>query len=136
MVDQARQQELLQAIGQALFDELPDDFASARVVCSMVGDQARFDVGHTDGSGRQASTGMPDDLYELFLDLRDATYEPGKGAWYVARFELSADGRFGIDFDYDSEPSVVSATEDDFREDLERYPREPELVPGWYARRI
>ncbi|WP_020577829.1 immunity protein YezG family protein [Actinopolymorpha alba] len=134
MSDLDRQQDLLQGIGQALFDELPDDFTSARVVCSMIGFQARFVCSYTRASGAESTIGMPDDLYELFLDLRDATYEPGKGAWYTAEFVVDGDGRFSIDFDYDNRPAVVSATEDDYFDDLEKYPRAPELIPDWYPR--
>ena len=135
MPDQDKQLDLLQGIGQALVDEVPDDFATAQAVCAMVGFQARFSCTYVGASGDRTTIGMPDDLYELFLELRDATFESGKGAWYTAVFDVDAEGKFGIDFDYDSKPSLVSATDDDYLEDLEKYPRDAALIPAWYPRR-
>ncbi|HEY6739214.1 MAG TPA: hypothetical protein VI076_10230 [Actinopolymorphaceae bacterium] len=56
------------------------------------------------------------------------------GAWLVDVFRLDGDGRFSVDFDYEKKPNLVAVTDDDYLEDLEKFPRAPDLVPAWHPR--
>ncbi|MEQ4204712.1 immunity protein YezG family protein [Actinopolymorpha sp. B17G11] len=134
MADHNGHGELFQAIGQALVDELPDEWESVDVECEMIDFSSRFACAYTAAGGDLVAFEVPDELYPLFTELRGEMYEPGKGAWYKARFQMDSSGKFGVDFDYDSKPNLTGVLDEDYLEDLEKYPRDRELIPAWMPR--
>ncbi len=131
----ADQDEHYQAIGQALADELPEGWASVEVNCYMVSVFTEFHCRYTTTGGDSVSFEVPDDLFEHFMELRDELYEPGRGAWLAATFTMDNSGAYGVDYDYDSRPPFQPQPEDaSWLEDLQAYPRAPELIPDWMPR--
>ncbi|WP_020575637.1 immunity protein YezG family protein [Actinopolymorpha alba] len=130
--------ELYQQIGQVLVDELTDEWESVEVVCYMVTIVTEFRGTIVRPNGERASVSLPvAQLFLLFEELREVTYEPGKGAWFTATFRMDATGRFSVDFDYDSKPDLRPEPLDEtWLDDLEQYPRDPELIPAWMPRPV
>ena len=133
MADQA---ELYQQIGQALVDELPEDgWESVEVTCYMVTIVTEFRGTLVRSGGEEDFTPPAAAIYFPFKQLREETYEPGKGAWFTATFRMSATGSFSIDYDYESKPDLRPEPLDEtWFDDLEKYPRDPELIPAWMPR--
>lgn len=72
------------------------------------------------------------DLAELFVDLRTLMYREGAGTWLSARLEVTAQGDYHADYDFDTRPEFERPIDPArFLEDFERYPRAPERVPDW-----
>ena len=128
----SEQTAIYQRIAGALFDSLPAGWTSVEVTVSMIHFAARFECTCTTADGARQSVEAPDELWDEFTRLRELTYVPDRGAWLVAVFRLDHEGRFSVDFDYDRKPNLVAVTDDDYLEDLEKYPRAPELIPDWY----
>ncbi|XVQ12476.1 immunity protein YezG family protein [Spirillospora sp. CA-255316] len=90
-----------------------------------------------DGRVKGFTPGDGFELIDLFTALRKITYQPGKGAWFTAKFKLTIDGKFSIDYDYDNEPEWdVPIVPETYAEDLERFPRAPEYIPEWLQEKL
>ncbi|GAA5031567.1 hypothetical protein [Actinopolymorpha pittospori] len=126
------QDELYQSIGQALADSLPSDWVATEVVCSMINRASEFTCTYTDATGEEVQFALPDEVDDYFAALRALLYEPGKGAWYTAVFRLDDAGRFSVDFDYEGRPAFrLWPSDQAWRDDLAKFPRDPDLIPAW-----
>lgn len=70
----------------------------------------------------------------LALELREAmfTVSPEKGAWFYMRMVIKADGKFDVNFDYDTKPEFSITMDDtDFVKDYQRFPRDKAIMPTW-----
>ena len=75
--------------------------------------------------------------YDPVMELREALYERGKGAWAAMVATFSAEGSFHADLDYDHEPAWgIDLPDQVFAEDVARFPREPQATPPWLAQRL
>ena len=75
--------------------------------------------------------------YDPVMELREALYERGKGAWWTMVATFTAEGSFHADLDYDHEPAWdIDVTDEMYAEDVARFPREPQATPAWLAQRL
>ncbi|MFF1607844.1 TNT domain-containing protein [Amycolatopsis sp. NPDC058278] len=89
---------------------------------------------HTETAGH--NTAVPDELADLFTELRAGMYTEGRGTWLQARFALNADGSFDFDFALDDDPVWTHAPEPAaWPEELAAFPRADEHVPDWWRLR-
>jgi hypothetical protein len=131
--------DLLDATGGADWDEL-------KLFWSSVGAGRALWVLTIDGAGRIGSLDPPGELTDRLADLKDAMYEPEKGAWFLAEFTLRRGGGYTVDFTYDRRvywnqdclldpfrnPSERPVPSDEmWRDELARYPRPAPVRPGW-----
>lgn len=87
-------------------------------------------------------------VFEAWSAVRAAMVDGERGTWLSATVTIEAAGRFHYDFNYDvrpyggsltglltppDDPDDVMPTDDDWREDLRRYPRSAEFLPPWLA---
>ncbi|RPE76047.1 MULTISPECIES: hypothetical protein [unclassified Frondihabitans] len=87
-------------------------------------------------------------VFEAWTAVRASMVDGTKGTWLSAEITLEAAGKYHFDFNYDvrpyggrsaglfaplDDPSTAMPTDDDWREDLRRYPRSPEFLPNWLA---
>ncbi|MBB3092121.1 agglutinin cell wall attachment protein [Nocardioides albus] len=100
----------------------------------------RIEVHRPDGSF--ALVRPPDSVLSLTDELRRVMYEPGKGAWFSARWTIAS----GED-EQTSSPQVVFNYDDEpvwrwpahpglYAIDLETYPRDEDRVPGWLRQKV
>jgi hypothetical protein len=70
-------------------------------------------------------------------ELRDRFAQAGSGAWFSVRINLTADGGFSLDADYDNEPAWKTPTDSGhYVEEQERYPRDFAHQPEWYRQKL
>jgi hypothetical protein len=101
----------------------------------------RIDVHRPDGSF--AHVRPPDSVLSLTDELRRVMYEPGKGAWFSARWTI-ASGEVDeeknppqIVFNYDDEPVWRwPAHPGLYALDLETFPRDDDRVPAWLRQKV
>jgi len=56
-------------------------------------------------------------------------------AMLSAVFRMDHTGSFDVDFDYDGRPDWdIGPDPGSYLADLEKYPRDPELIPSWMPR--
>lgn len=133
-----RQSALLQRIAQGLVKEAPAGWASARLLCRVVGPRVEvLSAATPEGGEEKVLPGLPQEVGAALVELRDVTADPAKGAWYTALITVESTGKVTLNFDRNSEPQwakpVPAAT---FAEDLRRYPRDEENTPGWLRDRL
>lgn len=122
------------------------DWDELKLFWSSVGPGRALWVLTLDAAGGIGSLDPPTGLDDRLADLKDAMYEPGKGAWFLTEITLHRSGRYTLDFTYDrrvywNEDALLDpyrSTSDQpvpsdemWRDELARYPRPAPLRPGW-----
>lgn len=135
-VNEQRLNDLYRTIAMSLAGELPERWSRAVIEAKLIDGltelEAYYFESRDDANAHSVYAG--DDADVAFEELRAAMAADNgeRGTWYSARFQLSADGRYSVDYDYESKPAFSQEPPPDmFRADLARYPRAPELVPQW-----
>ncbi|WP_040804515.1 hypothetical protein [Nocardia concava] len=126
------QSEVLQAVGHALVEAVAPGWRQIRFEfrSTVQIDSARLESIAEDGVSSRHS--VPTLAMRQFDKLRAAMYEPGKGAWFTARYVIDRSGDYSIEFDYDAEPDFSpQLTAGAYVLDLQYYPRDEEHMPEW-----
>ncbi|MEU0313056.1 agglutinin cell wall attachment protein [Nocardioides sp. NPDC006273] len=138
-----RQEQLIAEIALRLADEVEGDWSTLvfnhrNLSMFFTG---RIDVHRPDGSFAHARP--PDSVLSLTDELRRVMYEPGKGAWFSARWTIASnevDGEKNLPqvvFNYEDEPVWRwPAHPGLYALDLERFPRDDDRVPGWLRQKV
>lgn len=78
-----------------------------------------------------------DKIDHLLEKLRAEMYElsPEQGAWFSAKFTITKEGNFEMEYNYDNEPSLE--TEDmEYKKDFKRFPRSENNIPSRLKKRL
>ena len=136
-----RQEQLIDEIVLHLADEVEGDWSTLifhhrNLSMFFTG---RIDVHRPDGSFAHAKP--PDSILALTDELRRVMYEPGKGAWFSARWAIACEGgetpTTNVVFNYDDEPVWRwPAHPGLYAIDLETFPRDEERVPAWLRQKV
>lgn len=131
MLSPIEQHELLAEIARRLLAVMPAEFGTAEldafVLAGASGYQLRVDAG--DPAAMRRVT-IPSGLDAVLRELRAGMYDPRRGSWYSLIFELSGDGAFAVQYNYDRRPSDTILDEE-FARDLTTFPRAEEHLPDW-----
>lgn len=75
----------------------------------------------------------PEQLIQMLAKLREGMYRPGQGTWFGAELRFDYISRLNLTFNWTKEPDWDRAAppQQAYREELERFPREPDAVPVW-----
>lgn len=136
--------ELLRRIVRAVARECPSDWQKAELAAQRAGRLASDRITAVRTGGREVQFRPSADCSELLTRLRAQMRHPERGAWFTARIHLTRlagatewEPRVTTEFDHDSEPEWESPVGPAvYREDLAAFPRSPEHVPEWLARKI
>jgi len=91
---------MYESIGQALVDEVGDSFERVLVRVEMADGVGSVGVFVGRGGTYWYRTDEHGTLFDLFAGLRGAARAAGSGEWSQATFELTAGGRFRIDYGF------------------------------------
>ena len=132
----ANPDQLVQELCDALGAAAPANFRRARlqVWASILTYQLEASAEMPDGSSVVVE--IPPVTEKLAL-LRWQMYQPGRGTWFSAWFEVRAGEPPAAGFNYDRDPGwfpPVPATL--FARDLESFPRADEYIPGWLREKL
>jgi len=133
----AAQQAAMAEISRQLLAGMPPGaervVLTAEVISTVT--RAAYLVIYPNGQQAAYSPGRPVDD-EALDALRDAMYRDDVGTWFGLQFVQLADGRTSAQFNHDHDPQLTTATANDWRLDLDVYPRSEQHVPGWLAARL
>jgi hypothetical protein len=131
MLSPTEQNDVLAEIARLLMTVMPESFRTAElggfVLAGTSGYRLRVDEGDPEKMRRVS---VPYGLDEAMRDLRRGMYDPERGSWYSLEFELTGDGRYTVEFNYDRRPSR-SILDDEFSRDLGSFPRADAHIPQW-----
>ena len=136
-----RQEQLIDEIARNLAHEVEGDWSTLvfnhrNLSMFFTG---RIDVHRPDGSFAHARP--PDSILALTDELRRVMYEPGKGAWFSARWTIACEGgetpTTNVVFNYDDEPVWRwPAHPGLYALDLETFPRDEDRIPTWLRQKV
>ena len=87
--------------------------------------------------GTHRSVALQNVFSERLDQFRGACYEPGRGTWYSATFDLDVDGARQVRLDFDEKPEWRAWPHPQtFVRDLEFFPRDDEHMPDWLREQI
>ena len=121
-----RQEQLIDEIALHLADEVEGDWSTLvfnhrNLSMFFTG---RIDVHRPDGSFAYARP--PETILALTDELRRVMYEPGRGAWFSARWTI-ASGE-GV-WRWPAHPGLYAL-------DLETFPRDEDRIPAWLRQKV
>lgn len=131
------EREAMIAVAKELWSLLPDDCERISCEALVFADYAEYRKTAFTTSGEERSIGSHVPLVRAMENLRQVMYKPGKGTWYKAVFNIARPGQVTTNYDYNTEPDwTVRPGDATYRADLEKFPREPELVPDWMRSKL
>lgn len=74
------------------------------------------------------------DITMMSKKMREEMYSqsPNQGAWFGASFTIQNNGQFQSSFEYQEKPEFTYEPSDEkYRDDLSKFPREEGLIPDW-----
>ena len=132
----AAQQTAMTEISRQLLAGMPPSAERVVLTADVISTvtRAAYLVIYPNGQQAVFTPGRPVDD-EALDALRDAMYRDEVGTWFGMQFVQLADGRSSAQFNHDHDPQLT-ATADDWRLDLDVYPRSQAHLPGWLAARL
>ena len=116
--------ELYRDIATAIVGEMPaGEWRRAVIEARLLSTVIELEATYFDANGQPVSVYAGDGADFAFEAIRNQMGDANgpRGAWYSARFELSADGKYDVRYDYDSKPAFsTEPTRDMLLEDLKR----------------
>ena len=131
------QNQLVKQIGRAMLPALPPGWQRIRAEYRAAGRHIEVDLAFAGPDGQWRPVRPPMDVVQLFGQLRAGMYEPVRGTWLSAVYEIEAPAAFSVDFNADDEPRwrnpppVIG-----FQDELRTFPRQDERIPPWLRQRV
>lgn len=135
-MDQAEQNRLTRQVGRALLTIAPQDWTEIRAEYRSAGRHIEVDV-FVSGPDRVAHPVRPPaEVVEGLGRLRHGMYQPGRGTWLSAVYQLEPPSSFNAEFEPDVEPRWRRLPPPiGFQDELRFFPRTDDHIPDWLRQR-
>ncbi|MFE9749290.1 hypothetical protein ACFYOT_30635 [Saccharothrix saharensis] len=131
------QNQLVKQIGRAMLPALPPGWQRIRAEYRAAGRHIEVDLAFAGPDGQWRPVRPPMDVVQLFGQLRAGMYEPVRGTWLSAVYEIEAPAAFSVDFNADDEPRWRNAPPViGFQDELRTFPRQDDRIPPWLRQRV
>lgn len=131
------QNQLVKQIGRAMLPALPPGWQRIRAEYRAAGRHIEVDLAFAGPDGQWRPVRPPMEVVQLFGKLRTGMYEPVRGTWLSAVYEIEAPAAFAVEFDAEDEPRWRNAPPViGFQDELRAFPRQDERIPAWLRRRV
>jgi len=135
-VDQAEQQKLTRTVGRALLTVAPPDWTQIRAEYRSVGRHIEVDVFVAGPDRVIQPVRPPAEVVDGLGRLRHVMYQPGRGTWLSAAYNLEPPSTFSVDFEPDLEPRWRRLPPPiGFQDELRFFPRSDDHIPPWFRHR-
>ncbi|RZS34444.1 hypothetical protein EV193_109235 [Herbihabitans rhizosphaerae] len=129
--------KLTRQVGRALLAVVPPEWKQLRAEYRAAGRHVEADLLVITGDGREIPLAPPREVVDMLGKLRAAMYQPGRGTWLSAVYQLAYPSRFSADFEPDVEPSWRRVPPPvGFVDELRFFPRQDEHIPDWLRERV
>lgn len=131
------QNQLVKQIGRAMLPALPPGWQRIRAEYRAAGRHIEVDLAFAGPDGQWRPVRPPMDVVQLFGQLRAGMYEPVRGTWLSAVYEIEAPAAFSVDFNADDEPRWRNPPPlIGFQDELRTFPRQDDRIPPWLRQRL
>ncbi|AZN30231.1 hypothetical protein EJO69_07875 [Flaviflexus salsibiostraticola] len=115
-----------------LVNAVPDGFSSITLFMQIVGNHFVFLGEYTKDGETERLTSIPTSLVHYTRQLKKNTYTPEDGGFFLAKFVFDSTGTGNFGFNKQDQPMWASQVPvDDWKKDLEEYPRPGSATPDW-----
>ncbi|GAA4876025.1 hypothetical protein [Saccharopolyspora cebuensis] len=129
------QKELLDEVARIVLDSAPEGWQLIAVEYKAIGRHVEIGAGAQDAAGEMLAWNPPTELNALFWRLRVGMHEEGLGTWFSAFFRMSPPDTYETYYNRELEVPW-SATDADYAQEQEMFPRDEENLPDWLRARI
>ncbi|MFD1150770.1 hypothetical protein [Saccharothrix hoggarensis] len=131
------QNQLVKQIGRAMLPALPPGWQRVRAEYRAAGRHIEVDLAFAGPDGQWRPVRPPMDVVQLFGQLRAGMYQPDRGTWLSAVYEIVAPAEFAVDFNAEDEPRWRNAPPlIGFQDELRTFPRQDDRIPDWLRARL
>ncbi|MGW4112693.1 hypothetical protein ACWEFJ_17625 [Actinosynnema sp. NPDC004786] len=131
------QNQLVKQIGRAMLPALPPGWQRIRAEYRAAGRHIEVDLAFAGPDGQWRPVRPPMDVVQLFGQLRAGMYEPVRGTWLSAVYEIEAPAAYSVDFNADDEPRWRNPPPlIGFQDELRTFPRQDDRIPPWLRQRL
>ncbi|ANZ38702.1 hypothetical protein BBK82_24180 [Lentzea guizhouensis] len=136
-LSEQEQQQLVRQIGRAMLPAMPQGWQRIHAEYRAAGRHIEVDLAFAGPDGQLRPVRPPMDVVQLFGQLRGGMYQPDRGTWLSAKYEIEAPAAFTVDFNAEDEPRWRNTPPPiGFRDELQTFPRPDRLIPDWWRQRI
>lgn len=134
MVTAESRRDLLEKMGLALLDEVPEGWRRVDLHCRMTVDVEDFVLTVLMKNGTTADMMIPDVCFTVVRRLRELMYDPDEGTWFSMRYMLDPPARMHVNFNFTWDPRWRSLLDPrSWVRDLESFPRPEDKIPDWLS---
>lgn len=136
-LSEEEQTRLIKQIGRAMLPVLPQGWQRVRAEYRAAGRHIEVDLAFVGPDGQWRPVRPPMDVVQMFGRLRAGMYQPDRGTWLSAVYEIEAPAAFSVDFNAEVEPRWRNAPPViGFQDELRTFPRQDERIPDWLRQRV
>jgi len=96
--------DIYESLGEGIFDSVETGWIEATIDAIVFEDSVRCSGNYIPIEGASSiSFSVSDDAFDDFEELHEITTEGDSNQWNRAKFKLTPDGKFSIDFEWDQE---------------------------------
>lgn len=127
-----QQDELLQKITERLVYLLPLGWHHVQLDYRALGDHVSAGVLLRMADGGVSGWPLPDEVVDMFTELRTGMARPERGTWVQVTYWLTYPDNYQAEYNRDKDPGFATPPPpEQCRRELERFPRSEEHVPDW-----
>lgn len=131
------QNELVQSIAQSLVPAAPQGWRQLTYLARMIGPLSAQTLAVQEADGQVRHLQVPEGVADRAAELKKACFQQGRGTWISMALSVHHTQRFSVDYDYDTEPELPHEPSPlVYARELERFPREEDLIPDWWRARL
>ncbi|MCP2169358.1 hypothetical protein [Goodfellowiella coeruleoviolacea] len=136
-LDPEQQEQLVRQIGRAMLQVAPPQWQHIRAEYRAAGRHIEVDLVITGPDGTPRPVQPPMDVVQMFGQLRTGMYQPGRGTWLSAVYQIEPPASYSVDFEPDQEPQWRRVPPPiGFQDELRFFPRVDEQIPAWLRQRV
>ena len=126
-------EEIIRRIGRRMMEHVQGSWKLIQVHAQMIGESFEISVQVSDSLANPAHIVIDKRIFsDDFRELKMVSYEKYRGAWLTADLSFSEKGKYNTIFGYIKRPDwMVEPSLNDYRQDLNDFPRSPIYVPDW-----
>lgn len=132
-LDSIGELEAISRIASEMSDYFPEGWRYARFHVMFMGGYGIRRIEIEKEGGDVIRISLPAKFTEDAMEIRAGMYRENEGTWFSWKLDLSSEGKFKSNFNYDTYPPFsFSPSLEDYHEDMEMYPRSEEFTPDWF----
>ncbi len=128
------QGDLIQDLARRLVEVTPEDWRQLTYLARVIGAHRSDMLAVQEADGQVRQLEVPDGVADIVDALKHACFQQGRGTWLSMIVSVHHSLRLNVEYNHDTKPETPwELSPLAYAQELERFPRDRELVPDWLA---